>query len=152
MAAGGWLLGWLRGPPIVLCGGVAVLASAVTLFLLYGGFAWSDKGGGAMLLFAVPAALVAALAWGGFMALWSSLPRRGVGKVQAAQSARRALDDWQQDMDLEIAALEAKLAGWHFPAKRRRLETRLREQRALQAAMVDARKRTAADQGAEMDR
>ncbi|MBP6597495.1 MAG: hypothetical protein KA196_08270 [Arenimonas sp.] len=70
--AGGWRWGWLRGPMIVLLAAVAVASSLVTLFFLYGGFAWTSRGGGTLLLFVLPAAVLAWVAFAVLRVVWRS--------------------------------------------------------------------------------
>jgi hypothetical protein len=66
MAAGGWRWGWVRGPAMVLVALVAAVATFATAFFLYAGFAWTSRGGGTLLLFVLPAAV---LAWVAFVLL-----------------------------------------------------------------------------------
>lgn len=72
IGAGAWRWGWLRGPLIVVLASVPFGASLVTAFLLYGGFAWADRGGGTLLLFVLPAGVLAWVAFAILGLVWRS--------------------------------------------------------------------------------
>ena len=67
-----WRWGWLHGPLIVILAAVAATASVVTVFFIYGFFAWKAQGGGMMLFFVLPAAVLAWVAFGVLGVVWRS--------------------------------------------------------------------------------
>lgn len=148
LAAGGLVWGWLRGPLIVALALVTLAASAVAVLLLVGGFALEDRGGGVMLLFVIPAGLVALLAGLGLSAVWGSLPVRGATPAQVERAGRVAMDQWQADLDADLLRREAQLQSrWMLPGKRRALEAQLRERRLLQAELARAKSPTVPSDG-----
>lgn len=148
LAAGGLVWGWLRGPLIVALALVTLAASAVAVLLLVGGFALEDSGGGMMLLFVIPAGLVAVLAGMGLSVVWGSLPVRGATPAQVERAGREAMDQWQADLDADLQRREAQLQSrWMLPGKRRALEAQLRERRLLQAELARAKSPTAPSDG-----
>jgi hypothetical protein len=148
LAAGGLVWGWLRGPLIVALALVTLAASAVAVLLVVGGFALEDRGGGVMLLFVIPAGLLALLAGLALMTVWGSLPARGATPAQVERAGREAMDQWQADLDADLQAREAQLRSrWMLPGKRRALEAQLRERRLLQAELARAKSPTVPSDG-----
>ncbi len=71
MAGGGWRWGWVRGPIVVLLAVVASVSALVTAFFLYGGFAWMSRGGGTLLLFVLPAGVLAWVSFAVLRVVWN---------------------------------------------------------------------------------
>lgn len=140
LAAGGLLWGWLRGPLIVALALLTSAASVVVVLLVVGGFALESRGGGAMLLFVIPAGLLAVLAGMALMVVWGSLPMRGATPAQAERAGREAMAAWQADLEADLLRREAQLQSrWMLPGKRRALETQLRERTFLFAQLARER-------------
>lgn len=72
LAGGAWRWGLVRGPVIVTLALIAVASSLATVFFLYGGVAWSSRGGGTLLLFALPAGVAAWVSFSVLGVVWES--------------------------------------------------------------------------------
>lgn len=107
---------------------VVVAFTALTLFLLYGTVAWSGRGGGVLFLFAIPAGVIAWIAFGMLSSSLTASRYYDMPPEQQQQFARETFDQTRSTFMKTIAENEQKLKQfWLRPDQRRRLQGEIAE-------------------------
>lgn len=107
---------------------VFVAFAALTLFLLYGTVAWSGRGGGVLFLFAIPAGVIAWIAFGMLSSSLTAKRYYDMPPEQQQQFARETFDQTRNTFTKTIEENEQKLKRiWLRPDQRRRLQREIEE-------------------------
>ncbi len=110
----------IRSGARLVLGLLTLLGLAVTGFCLYAAVAWSDRGGGVLFLFAMPAGFITWLLASGFLASARHEPYYDLTVEQKIAYNVALADQTEADLRLRLKALMAERERFFLGARRRR--------------------------------
>jgi hypothetical protein len=136
MLGGLWRKSAVRSGSRLLLFVLLLAFGGATAFCLYGTFAWSDRGGGVLFLFAMPLGFVT---WLLLMGLTTSVKREEYYDLNVEQKIahnRELAERMVADLRARIAQLQQKRAGFFVSSKQRAEFDREIEQSQQQLAGI----------------